>query len=258
MTTTARTGPAGPADQAGGSQLRWLAAAVLIIGTLMDMIDVTIVNVALPTVRADLHASATQLEWVVSGYMLAFAAALIVAGSFGDLLGRKRMYLAGAGVFGAASLGAGLATSPAQLIACRVVQGLAAAAMAPQVLATFRVMFDAKERSKAFSIYGATLGFASAVGLLAGGLLTEANLFGWSWRAVFFVNVPVAVVTLIAGAWLIPETRERDARRPDLLGAAGLAASLVAIVYPLLEGRQLGWPAWIRAVLAAAARRWPR
>jgi EmrB/QacA subfamily drug resistance transporter len=251
MTTTARTGPAGPADQAGGSRLRWLAAAVLIIGTLMDMIDVTIVNVALPTIRAELHASATQLEWAVSGYMLAFAAALIVAGSFGDLLGRKRMYLAGAGVFGAASLGAGLATSPAQLIACRVVQGLAAAAMAPQVLATFRVMFDAKERSKAFSIYGATLGFASAVGLLAGGLLTEANLFGWSWRAVFFVNVPVAVVTLIAGAWLIPETRERDARRPDLLGAAGLAASLVAIVYPLLEGRQLGWPAWIWAVLAA-------
>jgi len=251
MTTTARTGPAGPADQAGGSRLRWLAAAVLIIGTLMDMIDVTIVNVALPTVRADLHASATQLEWVISGYMLAFAAALIVAGSFGDLLGRKRMYLAGAGVFGAASLGAGLATSPSQLIACRVVQGLAAAAMAPQVLATFRVMFDAKERGKAFSIYGATLGFASAVGLLAGGLLTEANLFGWSWRAVFFVNVPVAVATLIAGAWLIPETRERDARRPDLLGAAGLAASLVAIVYPLLEGRQLGWPAWIWAVLAA-------
>jgi EmrB/QacA subfamily drug resistance transporter len=251
MTTTARTGPAGPADQADGSRLRWLAAAVLIIGTLMDMIDVTIVNVALPTIRAELHASATQLEWAVSGYMLAFAAALIVAGSFGDLLGRKRMYLAGAGVFGAASLGAGLATSPSQLIACRVVQGLAAAAMAPQVLATFRVMFDAKERGKAFSIYGATLGFASAVGLLAGGLLTEANLFGWSWRAVFFVNVPVAVATLIAGAWLIPETRERDARRPDLLGAAGLAASLVAIVYPLLEGRQQGWPAWIWAVLAA-------
>src|SRR5215467_181686 len=229
MTTTARKGPEGPADQAGGSRLRWLAAAVLIIGTLMDMIDVTIVNVALPTVRADLHASATQLEWVISGYMLAFASALIVAGSFG----------------------AGLATSPSQLIACRIVQGLAAAAMAPQVLATFRVMFDARERGKAFSIYGATLGFASAVGLLAGGLLTEANLFGWSWRAVFFVNVPVAVVTLIAGAWLIPETRERDARRPNLLGAAGLATSLVAIVYPLLEGRQLGWPAWIWAVLAA-------
>ena len=252
MTTTARTGPAGWADQAGGSRLRWLAAAVLITGTLMDMIDVTIVNVALPTIRAELHASATQLEWAVSGYMLAFAAALIVAGSFGDLLGRKRIYLAGAGVFGAASLGAGLATSPSQLIACRVVQGLAAAAMAPQVLATFRVMFDAKERGKAFSIYGATLGFASAVGLLAGGLLTEANLFGWSWRAVFFVNVPVAVVTLIAGAWLIPETRERDARRPDLLGAAGLAASLVAIVYPLLEGRQLG------SARPGSGRCWPR
>src|SRR5690242_2450901 len=155
----------GQAVQAGYPR-RWLAAVVMITGALMDMIDVTIVNVALPSIRNDLHASATQLEWVVSGYMLAFAAALIIAGNFGDLLGRKRIYLAGAGVFGLASLGAGLATTPSQLIACRVVQGLAAAAMAPQVLATFRVMFGPKERGKAFSIYGATLGFASAVGLL--------------------------------------------------------------------------------------------
>src|ERR1700720_4313660 len=124
----------------------------MIVGALMDMIDVTIVNVALPTIRRDLHASATQLEWVVSGYMLAFAAALIIAGNLGDLFGRKRVFLTGVAVFGLASLAA------------------AAAARAPQVLATFRAVFAGAERGKAFSIYGAMLGFASAVGLLLGGV----------------------------------------------------------------------------------------
>jgi EmrB/QacA subfamily drug resistance transporter len=242
--------PAGGTGPAGYPR-RWLAAIVMITGALMDMIDVTIVNVALPTIRRDLQASATQLEWVVSGYMLAFAAGLIIAGNLGDLFGRKRVFLAGVAVFGLASLAAGLSQSGAELIAARVVQGAAAAAMAPQVLATFRAIFTGPERGKAFSIYGAMLGFASAVGLLLGGALTDANLFGWSWRTVFFVNVPVSAVALIAGLRYVPETRQPGARRPDIPGAVLLAASLVAIVYPLLEGRQLGWPAWVWVLLAA-------
>jgi EmrB/QacA subfamily drug resistance transporter len=234
-----------------GYPWRWLAAIVMIVGALMDMIDVTIVNVALPTIRRDLQASATQLEWVVSGYMLAFAAALIIAGNLGDLFGRKRVFLVGVGFFGLASLCAGLSASGAELIAARVVQGTAAAAMTPQVLATFRAMFAARERGKAFGIYGAMLGCASAVGLAIGGVLTQADLFGWSWRSVFFVNVPVAVCALIAGLRLVPETRDPAARRPNLPGAVLLAGSLVAVVYPLLEGRQLGWPAWVWPLLAA-------
>jgi EmrB/QacA subfamily drug resistance transporter len=230
---------------------RWLAAIIMIVGALMDMIDVTIVNVALPTIRRDLHASATQLEWVVSGYMLAFAAALIIAGNLGDLLGRKRVFLFGVGLFGLASLSAGLAATGPELIAARVVQGAAAAAMTPQVLATFRAIFAPAERGQAFGIYGAMLGLASAVGLLLGGVLTDANLFGWSWRAVFFINVPVALGTLIAGIRIVPETRDPAARRPNVPGALLLAGSLVAIVYPLLEGRQLGWPAWVWPLLAA-------
>jgi EmrB/QacA subfamily drug resistance transporter len=249
--TTQSVAVRGQAGAQAGYPRRWLAAIVMIVGALMDMIDVTIVNVALPTIRRDLHASATQLEWMVSGYMLAFAAALIIAGNFGDLFGRKRVFLAGVVVFGLASLAAGMSGSGAELIAARVVQGTAAAAMAPQVLATFRVIFAGAERGKAFSIYGAMLGFASAVGLLLGGVLTEANLFGWSWRTVFFVNVPVAAAALIAGARFVPETRDREARRPDVPGAVLLAASLVAIVYPLLEGRTLGWPGWVWLVLAA-------
>jgi EmrB/QacA subfamily drug resistance transporter len=249
--TTSQMAVTGRPAAAGGYPRRWLAAIVMIVGALMDMIDVTIVNVALPTIRRDLHASATQLEWVVSGYMLAFAAALIIAGNLGDRFGRKRVFLAGVVVFGLASLAAGLSQSGAELIAARVVQGTGAAAMAPQVLATFRAIFAGAERGKAFSIYGAMLGFASAVGLLLGGVLTEANLFGWSWRAVFFVNIPVAVAALIAGLRFVPETRDPGARRPDVPGAVLLAASLVAVVYPLLEGRTLGWPAWVWLVLAA-------
>jgi EmrB/QacA subfamily drug resistance transporter len=244
------------------SRARWLAAAVLITGALMDLIDVTIVNVALPTIRRSLSASATELEWVVSGYMLAFAATLIIAGSLGDSFGRKRLFLLGAALFGAASLAAGLSATAAELIAARVAQGAGAAVMSPQVLATFRVIFSGRERGKAFALYGAMAGFATAIGLVLGGVLTDANLFGWSWRTVFFVNVPVAIGTLAAGIRVVPPTRDSAARRPNLPAAAVLAGGLVAIVYPLLEGRELGWPAWtwpliaagVAAVVALAAR----
>jgi EmrB/QacA subfamily drug resistance transporter len=236
---------------ARASRVRWLAAGVLVTGALMDLIDVTIVNVALPTIRRSLSASATELEWVVSGYLLAFAAILIIAGSLGDTFGRKRLFLLGVTVFGAASLGAGLSATAAELIAARVIQGTGAALMSPQVLATFRVIFSGRERGKAFALYGAMAGFASAIGLVLGGVLTDANLFGWSWRAVFFVNVPVALVTLAAGTRSVPPTRDPAAGRPDLLAAAVLAGGLVAIVYPLLEGRQLGWPAWTWPLMAA-------
>ncbi|HEY7257048.1 MAG TPA: MFS transporter [Solirubrobacterales bacterium] len=230
---------------------RWLAAAVMIGAAAMDLIDLTIVNIALPTIRTDLGASGTELEWVISAYMLAFAASLIVAGSFGDLFGRRRIFCGGVAVFGLASLAAGLAQTPEALIAARVVQGTAAAAMIPQLLATFRAIFDGEERGKAFAIYGAALGFASAIGLILGGVLTEADLFGWGWRTVFFVNIPVALLSLPAAIIAVPETSDPEAGRPDLRGAALLAASIVAIAYPLLEGRGLGWPAWTWAMLAA-------
>ena len=230
---------------------RWLAAVVMIGAAMMDLIDLTVVNVALPTIQADLGASGTELEWVVSAYMLAFAAGLIVAGSFGDLLGRKRIFLGGIAVFGLASLGAGLAQSPGELIAARVVQGVAAAAMIPQLLATFRVIFSGEERGKAFGLYGAILGFASALGLVLGGVLTDADIFGWSWRAVFLINVPIALVSLVAAALAVPETYDPEARRPDLVGAGLLAASIVAIAYPLLEGQSLGWPAWTWPMIGA-------
>jgi EmrB/QacA subfamily drug resistance transporter len=230
---------------------RWLAAVVMVGAVLMDMIDITIVNVALPTIGRDLGASGTQLEWVVSAYMLAFAAVLIVAGSFGDRLGRKRIFVGGIAVFGVASLAAGAAQDPGQLIAARVVQGAAAAAMVPQLLATFRVIFSGAERGQAFGIYGAILGFASALGLILGGALTDADLFGWGWRTIFLINVPVALVALVSAIRVVPETRDPAAGRPDIGGAVLLAGAITAVAYALLEGRGEGWPAWIWFLLGA-------
>jgi EmrB/QacA subfamily drug resistance transporter len=216
----------------------------MIVAALMDLIDVTIVNVALPTVQRDLGASATQIEWVVSAYMLAFAALLLLAGRLGDLIGRKRMFMIGVAAFGVASLLSAVAQDPTWLIGARTLQGAAAAVIVPQVLATARAIFDGQERGSVFALYGAIGGMASAAGLLLGGVLTDADFFGWGWRTIFVVNIPVALGVLVAAAALVPETRAREAKRPDLLGAAILVGALVAIVFPLLEGRRLGWPAW--------------
>ncbi|MEU6251707.1 MFS transporter [Streptomyces sp. NPDC047043] len=241
MSTTLAASPPTAADP---YPRRWAAAVVMMIAALMDLLDVTIVNVAIPSIGRDLHASHTALQWLVSAYLLGFAATLIVAGHLGDRLGRRGLFLAGTAGFGLASLGCGLAQSPGQLIAARAVQGVMAAVLMPQVLGSFRTLFRGRERGAAFGMYGAVAGFASAVGLLLGGLLTDADLFGWGWRSVFLVNVPVAVGTLVAGLVLVPSTKERAAGRPDVWGSLVLAGGLVAIVLPLVQGRQNGWPVW--------------
>ncbi|MFI5682672.1 MFS transporter [Streptomyces sp. NPDC051636] len=230
---------------------RWAAAVVMMIAALMDLLDVTIVNVAIPSIGHDLHASASDLQWLVSAYLLGFAAALIVCGHLGDRFGRRALFLAGTAGFGLASLACGAAQTPGQLIAARAVQGVMAAVLVPQVLGSFRTLFQGKERGAAFGMYGAVAGFASAVGLLLGGLLTDADLFGWGWRSVFLVNVPVAVGTLAAALVLVPSTKERSAGRPDVLGSLVLAVGLVAIVLPLVQGRENGWPLWGWCCLAA-------
>jgi EmrB/QacA subfamily drug resistance transporter len=238
-----------PISVAGPSRRAVLAAAVMTVAGLMDMLDVTVVNVALPTIRTHLHAGPTALEWVVSGYMLAFAALLITAGRLGDQFGRRRLFLIGVAGFGATSLLSGLSQTPNELIVCRLLQGGSAAVLMPQILATFRTVFSGPQRATAFGIYGAVSGLAAAVGVILGGVLTQADLFGLSWRAVFLINVPISVIVLaLALAW-VPETREPSDRRLDARGALVLGAGLVAIVYPLLEGREHGWPWWCFAVI---------
>lgn len=244
MTATLAPTPPTPAAGAHPHPRRWAAAVVMMVAALMDLLDVTIVNVAIPSIGRDLGASESALQWIVSAYLLGFAATLIVAGHLGDRYGRKLLFLAGTAGFGLASLGCGIAQSPGQLVAARAVQGVMAALLMPQVLGSFRTLFQGKERGAAFGIYGAVAGFASAMGLLLGGLLTDADLFGLGWRSVFLVNLPVAAATFVAGLVLVPATRERSAGRPDILGSLVLAGSLVAIVLPLVQGRANGWPLW--------------
>ena len=235
-----------PAPSTSAYPRRWIAATVMIVAALMDMLDATIVNVALPSIRADLGASATQIEWIITAYLLPFAAFLLVAGRLGDLVGRRKMFLAGVVGFGAASLLCAIAASPLELILSRALLGTAAAALTPQVLATFREIFEGEERGAAFGLYGAMAGFAAAVGVIAGGLLTD----GFGWRSIFYINVPVAIALIPATLALVPETRSRTAMRPSVAGTLILLGSLVAIVAPLLEGRRLGWPAWVPVVMA--------
>jgi EmrB/QacA subfamily drug resistance transporter len=227
-----------------------LAAVVMTVAALMDMLDVTVVNVALPTIRTRLHAGPTAVEWVVSGYMLAFAALLITAGRLGDQFGRRRLFLIGVAGFGATSLLSGLSQTPTELIVCRLLQGASAAVLMPQILAMLRTVFSGAQRATAFGIYGAVSGLAAAVGVILGGVLTQANLFGLSWRAVFLINVPISVIVLVLAVAWVPETREPSSRRLDTRAAVMLAGALVAIVYPLLEGREHGWPWWCFAVIA--------
>lgn len=240
--------------QAGGTApyaKRWAAAIILIFAALLDMIDATIVNTALPSIGKGLSATPAQLEWVVSAYMLGFAATLIIAGHLGDCFGRKKLFLAGVGLFAAASLASAIAADPGTLIAARAVQGVAAATLLPQVLGSLRTMFDGAERGKVFAMYGAIAGVSTALGVLLGGVLTDWDLFGWGWRTIFAVNIPLAALVLVLGSKWIPAAQQRSRGRIDILGNLFLAAALVAIVLPLVEGRTNGWPLWGWVCLAA-------
>ncbi len=232
-----------PAEQPSAVHRR-IAAAVLMVGAIVDMVDISIVNVALPTIHDRLGASSTDLEWVVSAYLLAFAAVLVVAGRWGDRLGRRRLFVAGSAAFAVASLAAGMAQTPGLLVGARAAQGLAAGIMAPQVLATFRVIFPRRERGVAFGIYGATLGLASAVGVMLGAVLVSPSALDLGWRSIFLVNVPISVFAAVAAQRVVPETREARTPRPSSADALALMIGLVALVFALLEGRSLGWPAW--------------
>jgi EmrB/QacA subfamily drug resistance transporter len=238
-----------PADGAWPRQ-RWAALAILLAGGFMDLLDTTIVNVAIPSIRQDLHTNYAVIQWLIAGYLLAVAVVLITGGRLGDLLGRKRMFLVGVVAFGATSLLSGLAPSPNVLVAARVLQGLAAAIMIPQILSVIQVNFPRREQSRALSLYSSIAGIAVMSGpLMAGLLLTVLHL---SWRSIFLINVPVSVVVVIVGLLIIPESRARETRRLDLGGVVLVSMALFALVFSIIQGRELGWPAWIFVLMAAS------
>jgi EmrB/QacA subfamily drug resistance transporter len=231
---------------------RWLTLAVVLTAAFLWTLDFFIINLALPSIQSNLHASFAQVQLVIAAYGLAYALCLITGGRLGDIHGRKRVFLLGVAGFTLASVLCGLALSPELLIAARTVQGVAAALMFPQVLSIIQVTFPPHERGRAFAAYGVVQGAASFSGIVLGGLLVQANLFGLGWRPIFLVNLPLGLMTVIAGWRLIPESRSPAARRLDLGGVALVSAALLLLVYPLVEGPESGWPLWSFVCLAAA------
>ena len=230
---------------------RWMALGILLIANFMNLIDVTIVNVALPSMRDNLGASDAQIEWVVAAYVLAFALGLLPFGRLGDIVGRTRMFLIGVAAFTLASGLCGMAQSIEMLIGARVLQGLGGAMMTPQVLAIATVTFPPEERGQAFSLFGLSAGLASVCGPVLGGLLIDAQLFGLDWQPIFLVNIPIGIAAIIAGWFLIPRLPGHSELRNDYVGIVLFGLGIVAVVFPIIEGRALGWPAWSFAMMAA-------
>jgi len=231
---------------------RWLAFAVLLAGAFLPPLDFFIVNVALPSIRSGLGASPAQVQLVISAYAATYAVFLITGGRLGDLFGRRRVFLAGMAGFGMASLICGLASTPTLLIAGRALQGLSAAAMAPQGLASIHALFPEQERARALAVYGAALGLAAVLAQALGGVLIAANLFGLHWRIIFLINLPIVAAVFIAGIPFLPDTRSPTPLPLDRLGVLLCALTLGLLVVPLVEGREWGWPWWLCVMLLSA------
>ena len=223
---------------------RWLAMAILLFAMFMNMIDVTIVNVAIPSLKTGLQSSDSAVEWVIAGYSLAFSLGLMPFGRYGDIIGRKTMFLVGVTCFTIASTLCGLAPNMEIRIVARVVQGAAAAVMMPQVLSLAQVMFPPKERAGAFALFGLTAGLASVAGPLVGGLLIEANIYGSGWRPIFLINIPIGIITVFAGRALIPTVNGNPLLKNDWIGILIAAVAIFCVIFPLIEGRGYGWPVW--------------
>lgn len=231
---------------------RWIALATLLIAGFMNLIDITIVNVALPSIEAGLGANSSQIEWVVAGYVLAFALGLLPLGRLGDILGRRKIFLAGVASFSVLSALCGLAPNIETLVVARVLQGFAGAMMMPQVMAITQNIFPPEERAKAFSMFGLSISLAAVTGPLIGGLLVTADIYGSGWRPIFLINVPIGIVAVAAGLRLIPPIAPHRGLRNDVLGIILAAASVFLLIFPLVEGRSYGWPVWSFAMMAAA------
>jgi MFS family permease len=230
---------------------RWSAFAVLLVGAFLPPLDFFIVNVALPSIQSSLHASAAELQLVISGYASAYAVFLITGGRLGDLFGRRRIFLIGISGFGLTSVLCGLATSPALLIVGRILQGLSAAAMAPQGLASIHALFPEQERARALGLYGAAVGLAAVAAQAAGGALISADFFHLEWRIIFLINLPVVAAVLIFGFPLLPDVRGDHPAPLDKTGMLLCALTLALLIVPLVEGRELAWPWWACAMLIA-------
>src|SRR5262250_1087950 len=231
----------------------WWALAVVLTGQFMAVLDASVVNVAAPSIHASLHTSGAGLQLVIAGYVITYAVFLVTGSRLGVILGHRRMFLAGLATFTLASLGCGLATSTAVLIALRFLQGAGAAAMIPQVLSLIQRTFDGPARGRPMRLYAAALAGGAVTGQVVGGVLVSANLFGGTWRPVFLLNVPIGVILFLAGLRFLPGGQGRPGRTLDLAGVATLTPAVLALILPLVLGQSEHWPVWGWACLAGSA-----
>src|SRR4051794_29114217 len=240
--------PPPPAPPPAAHPRRWAILVLVLLVECMDLLDGTIVNVAAPSIRADLGSTLSALQWIAGGYALTFAVGLVTGGRLGDIFGRKRLFLAGVAGFMTASLLCGVAPSTESLIAFRLLQGACAALMIPQGFGIIRAAFGPDEIGKAFALFGPVIGLSAVFGPVLGGVLVD----GPGWRWIFFVNLPLAAAALVAGTRLLPESRAEDPPTLDLPGAALITTAAGLLVYPLIKGREAGWPAWTFVSMAAS------
>ncbi|MFP9230196.1 MFS transporter [Pectobacterium cacticida] len=230
----------------------WLGLSVMLLAGFVTIFDLFVVNVAIPSMQADLGASFAQIGFIIAGYELAFGVLLITGGRLGDLFGRRRLFIVGMAGFTVASALCGLAPHPGFLIGARVLQGLAAALLFPQVYASIRVNFKGDDSRRAFGLLGMTLGLAAIAGQVMGGWLVHSDLFGLSWRSIFLINVPIGLFA-VAAARCIPESRAPQRPALDWAGVALISIGLALLLVPLIEGPGQDWPTWSMGSLGAAA-----
>ena len=232
---------------------KWLGLFAILAATIMNLLDSTVVNIGAPAIQAEIGGTYTHLQWIAAGYTLALAVGLLTGGRLGDMFGRRRILLIGIVGFMTASLLCAVAWSPESLIVARVVQGLFAAIMIPQGFGLIRDLFPPQEMGKAFGTFGPVIGFSTIIGPIVAGALIDADVAGTGWRAIFAINLPIGAFALIAGRKALP-TAARPARRTrlDVKGNLTAAAGMLLLVFPLVQGRELGWPAWSLAMIAAS------
>ena len=234
----------------------WAALPVMLVASFLFATDAFIVNIALPTIGRTLSASPAMLVLIVAGYATAYACCLIAGGRLGDAFGRRRLFLWGMAAFVVASAGCGLAPSIAVLVGARLAQGIVAAAMVPQVLATVQALFHGSDRVRALGVFGAVIGSATVTGQVLGGAVVSADIAGLGWRPAFLINVPIGLVGIVIGRRLIPETRAERSPRLDVVGALLLMVAVLLVILPLSLGRDMRWPWWCLACLACAPLAW--
>ncbi|HEY1579406.1 MAG TPA: MFS transporter [Terracidiphilus sp.] len=223
---------------------RWNSLAVVLTGAFLAALDFFIVNVSIPSIRASLNATFAEVQLIIASYGLTYAVFLISGGRLGDIHGRRKMFVWGVAAFTAASLLCGIAPSPMFLIAARALQGISGALLFPQVLSIIQVTFPQRERATAFGFFGTVIGLSSFAGNAVGGILVSADVFHLGWRPIFLINLPIGLLTIALAERFVKESSSPKARRLDLGGVAILTIALTLLLYPLIQGREAGWPAW--------------